>query len=220
MEESRGGPSARRRSSRLSSMLNPRFSVHLVLAATALLMCVGPVSAAEEGVPTVESGMLEGIFFYVFSIAAVVSGLMICLGRNVVRMAVWLFFVLGAVAMLYFLLGANFLAVIQFIVYAGGTLILLIFGVMLTNKSPWVRLTIRPHEIFAAAAVGFVLLVTLIVMIAVTHWPVEVARADGFSVGQLGRGLLTTYLVPFEVTSVLLLTVMIGAAYLARQEHE
>ncbi|MCK4659687.1 MAG: NADH-quinone oxidoreductase subunit J [Phycisphaerae bacterium] len=174
--------------------------------------------AGETGVPQAESGMLEAVFFYVFAAGALFSGLMICAGKNVIRMAVWLFFVLGSVAMLYFLLGANFLAVIQFIVYAGGILILLIFGVMLTNRSPWVRLDIKPREVAIAAAVGLVLMVTLVGMITVTDWPEEMAVADGLTVAEIGRGLLTTYLVPFEVVSVLLLVVMIGAAYLARQE--
>lgn len=186
-----------------------------------LLTCAPTAQAAETGVPQAESGMLEGIFFYVFAIGTLVSGLMICAAKNVVRMAVWLFFVLGSVAMLYFVLGANFLAAIQLIVYAGGTLILLIFGVMLTNKSPWFRLNVDLREYFAAAAVGGVLLVTLVAAILMT-WPMtfppEPNQAPGFTVGELGTSLLTTYLVPFEVVSVLLLVVMIGAAYLARQE--
>ena len=200
------------------SILHSPFSIALVLAVIVLLASAVPAWAADEGVPSAESGMLEAVFFYVFAAATVLSGLMICAARNVVRMAVWLFFVLGSVAMMYFLLGANFLAAIQFIVYAGGTLILLIFGVMLTGRSPWVRLNVKPAEILAAGGVGIVLLVTLVAMIAVTQWPQEIGVAEGFTVGELGRGLLTTYLVPFEVVSVLLLVVMIGAAYLVRQE--
>ena len=200
------------------SIFNFQFSISALLAVVVLLVSASSAWAGEAVAPRAESGMLEAIFFYVFAAAALISGLMICVGRNIVRMAVWLFFVLASVAMLYFLLGANFLGAIQFIVYAGGTLLLLIFGVMLTSKSPWVRLKIKPQEVFAAAAVGLILLVVLVVMILVTHWPDEIAVAQGFTVGEIGRGLLTTYLVPFEVASVLLLVVMIGAAYIARQE--
>ena len=200
------------------SILHSRFSIALVLAVIVLLTSAAPAWADDAGVPRAESGMLEAVLFYVFAAATLLSGLMICAARNVVRMAVWVFFVLGSIAMMYFLLGANFLAAIQFIVYAGGTLILLIFGVMLTGRSPWVRLDIKPAEMLAAAGVGTALLVTLVAMIAVTQWPEEIGVAGGFSVGELGRELLTTYLVPFEVASVLLLVVMIGAGYLARQE--
>jgi NADH-quinone oxidoreductase subunit J len=190
------------------------------LAPAALVVLAHPLAAhaAETGVPRAESGMLETAFFAVFAGAAIFSGLMICLGRNVVRMAVWLFFVLGSVAMLYFLLGANFLAAIQFIVYVGGTLVLIVFGVMLTNRSPWVRLQVKPRELLAAGAVSLVLLATLLAAIRTTIWPTQVATGPAFSVGEIGNSLLTTYLVPFEVASVLLLAVMIGAAYLARQE--
>ncbi|MFH0980960.1 MAG: NADH-quinone oxidoreductase subunit J [Planctomycetota bacterium] len=188
------------------------------LGAVLLLAEVTPAWAAESGVPKAESGILEALFFYVFAAATLLSGLMICLGKNVIRMAVGLFVVLGSVAMLYFLLGASFLAAIQFIVYVGGTLVLLIFGVMLTSRSPWMRLNIKPREALAAAAVGVVLLGTLVAAVRRAQWPEEIKAAPGFTVGELGRSLLTTYLVPFEVVSVLLLTVMIGAAYLARQE--
>ena len=219
MEKPEGQPLGLQRGARPFSIFNFQFSIPSLLAVVVLLLSASSARAGEASAPQAESGMLEAIFFYVFSAAALVSGLMICLGRNVVRMAVWLFFVLASVALLYFLLGASFLAAIQLIVYVGGTLILLIFGVMLTNKSPWVRLNIKPREMLAAAAVGLAILAILVVTILATHWPEEIVTARGFTVGEIGNDLLTKYLVPFEVASVLLLTVMIGAAYLARQEN-
>ncbi len=72
--------------------------------------------------------------------ATVFSAIGVCVSRTVVRMAIWLFCALGGVAMLYFLLAATFIGAIQLIVYSGGTLILLVFGVMLTSKSPWIKL--------------------------------------------------------------------------------
>lgn len=159
----------------------------------------------------------EALLFYVFAGLTLISALSVALTRSVVRMAVWLFATLGGVAALYFLMAANFLAAIQLIVYAGGTLVLLIFGVMLTSKSPWVRFEAKRSEYVWAGLVCVLLAVTLIILLTGATWPGQTV-AQGLSLAQFGQALLTTYLVPFEVTSVLLLVVMIGAAYLARQE--
>lgn len=146
------------------------------------------------------------------------SALGVCVSKNIVRMAVWLFFALFAVAILYLLLGAFFLGAIQVIVYAGGTLILLVFGVMLTSKSPWVRFESSKSELLTAFVVSGVLFVALVAVLAGANWPPEAVNGHQATVAEIGKELLTTFLVPFEVASVVLLVVMIGAAYLARQE--
>lgn len=175
---------------------------------------------AFRGVPTaVSGGLVETVLFYLFGSTVLVSALGVCLSKSVVRMAVWLFGTLGAVAVLYFLLGAVFLGAIQLIVYAGGTLILLVFGVMLTNKSPWVRFESGPAELAAAGGVSAVLFIGLVTVLVKATWPAQADATPGATVGDLGKELLTTYLVPFEVASVVLLVVMIAAAYMARQER-
>lgn len=173
------------------------------------------VPAATSDSPV--SAVLEAAFFYGFALVVIVSALAICISKNIVRMAVWLFITLGSVAVLYFLLAAYFIATIQLIVYAGGTLVLLIFGVMLTSKSPWARFEIKRGELLAAVVVSVLLAVALIGTLMGTEWPQD-QPAEPHAVATLGTELLTTYLAPFEVASVLLLAVMIGAAYLARQE--
>ncbi|UCG15318.1 MAG: NADH-quinone oxidoreductase subunit J [Phycisphaerales bacterium] len=192
----------------------------LVLALWAGASAADPASAAPAaaGVQTATGGVAETILFYVFGALTLMSALGVALSRSVVRMAVWLFGALAGVAVLYFLLAANFLAAIQLIVYVGGTLVLLIFGVMLTAKSPRARLDTKPSQIWAAWAVCVLLLVALMTVIGRAEWPAQNPEAGGLPVAALGQELLTTYLVPFEVASVLLLVVMIGAAYLARQE--
>ena len=176
------------------------------------------LASPESEVHRAESGPWEAVFFYVLAGGALLFSFLLCVSKNVVRMAVWLFGTLGSIALLYFLLAANFLAAIQLIVYAGGTLVLLIFGVMLTSKAPWVRFDIKRGEMAAAAVVCGVIFATLLGMIVWTAWPAQSESAEGFTVAEIGKSLLTTYLVPFEVASVLLLVVMIGAAYLAKQE--
>lgn len=164
-------------------------------------------------------GVLEVLLFYFFAGTTLISALALCISKNVVRMAVWLFFTLGSVAVLYFLLLANFIAVIQLIVYVGGTLILLVFGVMLTSKSPWVTFDVKRAELLAAALVCLIFGLGLVILVTTTAWPGQTEQTvSNPSMGEFGWSLLTTYLVPFEVVSVLLLVVLIGAAYLARQE--
>ena len=165
-------------------------------------------------------GVLEFFLFYGVAGLTVVCALGVCFSKNIVRMAVWLFGALGAVALLYFLLAANFIGAIQVIVYVGGTLILLIFGVMLTTKSPWVRFQPRKWEIMGAGLVCLALLICIGVALDRVVWSTAEGAASGTPVADLGRALLTTYLVPFEVAGVLLMIVMVGAAHLARQEKK
>jgi len=164
---------------------------------------------------------MEAFAFYLFSGIALLSALCIVLSKNIVRSAVWLLGALGGVACLYFLLNANFIGAIQLIVYVGGTLILIIFGVMLTSKSPWVAFTPTRGQVIAAALVAVLLAVGMCTLLLRADWAAtatDTPLAESPMVEQLGTSLLTDYLVPFEVASVLLLVVMIGAAYLSRPE--
>lgn len=176
--------------------------------------------AAPDALRIGGGGIEEAALFYLVAAVTAGSALGVCATRNIVRMAVWLFVALGAVAMLYLLLAAPFLAAIQLVVYAGGTLILLIFGVMLTSKSPWVRFDCPKLELVAATGVCALLLVCLVIVLASSTFAAgPQAATTGATVADLGRRLMTTYLVPFEVGGVLLMIVMVGAAHLARQER-
>jgi len=99
----------------------------------------------------------------------------------------------------------------------GGTLILLIFGVMLTSKSPWVRFNPSPWEVLTASVVCGALLVVLMIVLLDSPWTTVTGMVPGIAMVQLGHALLGTYVVPFEVAGVLLMIVMVGAAHLARQ---
>ena len=130
--------------------------------------------------------------------------------------AVTLLFTLVGVAGLYFLLNTEFLAAVQLVVYAGGTLILIVFGVMLTSKSPFSRFEPKMVEVMVAMSCGLVLLVTLVAGILRGTFKTLEAPTGAYPVDRLGQALLGDFLVPFELASVLLLVVMIGAAYLAK----
>ena len=159
---------------------------------------------------------MAAVLFYIFAIMASASALAVVISRNIVRTAVALLFTLGGVAGLYFLLNAEFLAAVQLVVYAGGTLILIIFGVMLTSKGPFTRFEAKLGEVIIAMSLGAIVLFALSMAILRTKFTDEPMVTGGYPIDRLGQVLLGDYLVPFEVISVLLLAVMIGAAYLAK----
>ena len=174
-----------------------------------------------SGLLAQETGSISAALFYGFALMAGVSAIGVVISRNIVRMAVWLLFTLVGVGGLYFLMSAEFLAAVQLVVYAGGTLILIVFGVMLTSKSPFSRFAPKPGEIVVALSIGSVLMVTLIwgIWSAVSHGVFAdqpFVAGGNYPMAKLGQALLGDFLVPFEMISVLLLVVMIGAAYLAK----
>src|SRR5881392_3476301 len=111
--------------------------------------------------------------FYLFALMSAVSAIWVVASRNIVRTAVFLLFTLVGVAGLYFLLSAEFLAAVQLVVYAGGTMILIIFGVMLTSKSPFSRFEPKIVEVVIAVCVASVLLIALVLAISRAHFATD-----------------------------------------------
>jgi NADH-quinone oxidoreductase subunit J len=154
------------------------------------------------------------------------SAVMVVLTAHIVRAAVWLLFTLLGVGGLFFLLGAEFVGATQLIVYVGGTMVLVVFGVMLTAQGPF--LTLRPPvwERATAAVVALGLFAAAVAAITGRAWPEPPAPAPHAGVAELGQALTGTapagrasYLLPFEAASVHLVVVLIGAAYLARAKR-
>ena len=202
----------------------------------------------------------HSLFFLLFAMIACGSAVAVVLSGNIVRMACWLVVSLAAVAGLFFLAGAQFLGAAQLMVYVGGTMVLLIFGVMLTARGPFVSLKIGAGQWVAAVVVGGALLAVLLqAALGTFGWGVAAVpaaagesqtssvmnnsrgltapgpkSAPGDDTEQLGLGLIGVrvdrlaerdavlrggmagYLLPFEIISVHLVVVLIGAAYLAR----
>jgi NADH-quinone oxidoreductase subunit J len=159
----------------------------------------------------------SAVLFYLFAGLTAVSSLGVVASRNIVRTAVCLLFALIGVAGLFFLLEAEFLAAVQLIIYAGGTLILIVFGVMLTSKSPFSRFEPKSGEVAIGVTIATLLFAALVLAIRAANFQPEwLDTRQKYPVGVLGQALLGDYLVPFELASVVLLVVMIGAAYLAK----
>src|SRR5438067_12202562 len=116
-----------------------------------------------------DAATATAVLFYIFALMAGGAAVMVVVSKNIVRMAVALLFTLTGVAGLYFLLNAEFLAAVQLVVYAGGTLILIVFGVMLTTKSPFSRFEPKVGEIAVAVTVAVVLLTALVLAVPVAE---------------------------------------------------
>lgn len=231
----------------------------------------------------------QSFFFLLFALVACVFAVAVVVSSNIVRMAFYLILSLGATAGLFFLAGADFVAAMQLMIYVGGTLVLLIFGVMLTAQSPFISMKTRGGEWILGAVLGGMLLAVLVqTAIRIPAWTLpsavanntapadapaagdaaaekpagtarlakqadaplaagdepQAADADetappedprtatriglaltGPRVDQLDepnpivRAGMSGYLLPFEIVSVHLLVVLIGAAYLARTKR-
>jgi NADH-quinone oxidoreductase subunit J len=157
---------------------------------------------------------LPQLFFYVFSAVVLGIGLILTFSTNLLRSAFSLFFVLFGIAGFYVLLGGDFIAVVQILVYAGGVNVLLIFGTMLTAdvSSPQKSNLSFQAVLTAIAAIGFFILVYGI--ISTTDWNVMSPEKMKPTTEDLGTMLLKEYVLPFEVISFLLLSSIIGALVL------
>ena len=157
--------------------------------------------------------------FILISSLLIISSLGVCVSKNLVHAAVCLFFSLFFVAGLYIFLYADFLAAVQVIVYVGGILVLIIFGVMLTNRLEKPSINISSMNQFLAGMLCLLLFVIQCFAIFSGKWISSNTEVIENSSELIGRLILNEYLLPFEVVSILLLGALIGAATIARKKQ-
>lgn len=162
------------------------------------------------------------IIFLAISAVTIVSAVVVAFSKNIIYSAFALLGVFAGVFGLYILLSADFVAIIQLIIYIGGILILILFAVMLTTKietsSGRRRLLNRAVEPLTAF-IGVVVLGFLICRTFVkTNWLVRISEGFAPTTALIGNKLLQEYLLPFEIVSLLLVLVLVGAVVLARRE--
>lgn len=206
--------------------------------------------------------MMGQILFVIFALMVCGGAIGVVLSQNVVRMAFWLVISLTSTAFLYFLLGADFVGATQLLIYVGGTVVVLVFGVMLTSSGPGKFIPSSPGELVQSGIVAIAFLAIVSSTVLAVNWTGNAKilanheqAAQGAEEEQLVRGynpesygnttrslgtallgvrfdkdlgagtadsetkLSTGYLLPFEIVSVHLLVVLIGAAYLARAKR-
>jgi NADH-quinone oxidoreductase subunit J len=161
---------------------------------------------------------MELIFFILFGAIATGGAIMVVTRRHPMASALYLILTLFAVAALFVLRQAHFLAAIQVIIYAGAVVVLFIFVIMLINV-PEDRLPVeRTTALRVLGVVAAGLLILESAVIARRFGMPKLPAADSGSVEAVGRALFTDYLLAFEVTSVLLLAAVIGAIALAKKK--
>lgn len=161
---------------------------------------------------------ISDALFYVFAVVTVGSGILVVTTRNVVYAAFSLMMALAGMAVLYVLLHADFLAATQVLVYVGGILVLVLFGVMMTSGSLDIKLKIERRRALPGALVCLLLLGLLLAIVLQFPWGIQENPNTGSTTEAIGKSLLGKYLLPFEIASLLLLVALVGAALITRKE--
>lgn len=164
---------------------------------------------------------MEMVVFVVLALVAVLAGLGVVAQRNVMHSALFLLVNFSCLAGLYILLNAQFLAVVQVIVYATAIVVLFLFVVMLLGMEH-ARETpdLRPYNLIAGVALGALLLAGMVWALAASPGDVAVGPGIVSDVREIGAALLTDFSVPFELVSVVLLVAIIGTVVLAKARLE
>ena len=161
----------------------------------------------------------EAVVFWIFAGLTIGSAAIVVLSRTLIYSAFALLVTFFGVAGLYVLLGADFLAATQLLVYVGGILVLLLFGVMLTHKIYSLDLRSETTQLASGLVVAAGLFVVLSALALKTEWP-GVARLPAPTTTAIGRLFLGAYLLPFEAASILLLVALMGAAMIVRRSKD
>jgi len=165
--------------------------------------------------------MLQNILFFVFAILAVAGAVMVISFRNPVYCALSLVLTLFSLAGEYVLLLAHFIAIVHIAVYAGAIVVLFLFVIMLLNIRREERApgSIK-YMVYLGVPLGLVLLYELVSIGFREFTDVYVKATDIGTVEKIGQALFSKYVLPFEITSILLLVAMLGAIYLSKQKLE
>lgn len=164
---------------------------------------------------------MDSILFLVFAAIAVLCAVSMVLQRHPIASALSLVGVMVALAALYLLLGGEFIAAAQLVVYSGAIMVLFIFVIMLLNAGAEKQAVIKPLGLYVGAPLmlAFLGLASyVIVRLMPSTEPVVFGEFRGGGATPIGENLFTIYVLPFEVTSVLILIAILGAIVLARKE--
>jgi len=177
--------------------------------------------AALLGADSFTGAVPTNIAFAIVAAMMIFAAIRVVTTRNVVHAALYLVLVLGGVGVNYLLLQAEFVAITQFLVYVGAIVVLFLFGIMLTRAPLGVSDDLDNRSQRPLAALTGLLLLAVLSYALIKTWtdqkvPFRLATAN--NTAQLSDSIFSTYLIPFEVISVLLLAALIGAIVLARKD--
>jgi NADH-quinone oxidoreductase subunit J len=167
-----------------------------------------------------DTDILTQIVFYFFAAMTVFSAAVVVFSKNLIHSAFALLFTFFGVAALYVFLGADFLAATQMVIYVGGILVLLIFGVMLTHKLYDMKLKSETYQFWPGLVLATIVFLTLILVMMETNWHSQGTRALDTTTAGIGELFMKEYILPFELASIFLLIALIGAAMIVRRKSE
>jgi NAD(P)H-quinone oxidoreductase subunit 6 len=170
-----------------------------------------PVHAAGE------AGLPE-LLFYALATLTVGGAAVVAFVRNILYSAVGLLAALLGAGALYVLLSADFVAITQLLVYVGGVLVLILFAVMLTNRITDVNVSNRSVGLWGGLLLLAAMAPVLVAVAVATPWPAREPGPLAPTTAAIGDALLTQWLLPFEVASLVLLATLVGAVVIARKE--
>lgn len=160
----------------------------------------------------------ESILFYILSATLILASLKVVTTKNLFHSVLSAFAVLLSTAGLFFLLNAEFLGMVQILVYAGAVTILVLFVVMLTTAGPQYRITWEGAPRFVTVLFTVLFGGMLAFIVLSINWPIAKPAALEDVTRSLAMRLFTDYLAPFEIASILLLVALVGAIVLARRD--
>ncbi len=162
---------------------------------------------------------MQSVIFALLAVATLGGALMVVLSHNLLRSALWLVLAFFGIAGIFLLLEAEFVAIVQVLVYVGAIATLIIFALMLCRNyfdPSQARFNDQWRLVAGFAVLLFVVLAAVLLQVA---WPVAIQSVPGDAIAQLGAAFVGPYVVPFEVASVLLVVAMIGAIIIARERE-
>jgi NADH:ubiquinone oxidoreductase subunit 6 (subunit J) len=160
---------------------------------------------------------MEQFIFFVLTIMTLGGGVGVVTTRNLYYAALFLVTSFAGMAGYFILLNGGFLAAVQVVVYIGAIAILILFAIMLSRKIMTMDEPQASQDWWLGGIIALLLFVVLSVIVVGVQWPLSDAEPAVDVITQLGVSLLTSYLIPFEVVSVLLLVALVGGIILARE---
>ena len=157
--------------------------------------------------------------FWVLAVLLVGSALAVVLSKNLFHAVLWLALALTGTAGVFLVLNAEFLAAVQLLLYAGGIITIVVFAIVVTERLIGERLSQTNRGVGSGAIVAAALLAIIVSTLSQRELPSTPLPQTGDLTLLLGREVLTTYVLPFELLALLMLAAMLGAIYFARPEE-
>ncbi len=163
---------------------------------------------------------MEHMIAWLFTLLMLFGTGVILVARNVIHAVYALAIVLVSLAGIYVFLHAELLTVVQILLYAGGVVILLVFGVMMTNRDGDQKLLVKHNNVLFSALISIAVLVILMYLIEGQSFEFNPSADSGDQVRQIGISFLTDHIVGFELIAFILLVALVGASYLAKNASD